>query len=143
MSIHNFSSDGNADPRDDGDLGEAECRRDAAMNWCRQHKPALLRRIQRAFLQAVLSNGPSTSDVVRGAVPIPKGVDPRVVGSAIRGLAEQKLIVSIGRRKSHRPMAHARKLDLWAIHDAAKVRHWLATHPEIDPPADPTCSVAV
>lgn len=131
MIVCNLPSEDNSDPR------EGERLRDEALSWLRRHRPALIRLLQRAFLCELLSHGSATSDVLRKAVPIPRGVDPRVVGSAVRGLAEQQLIVSVGRRKSRRPQAHARKLDVWAVGDKAKARHWLATHPEIDPPDEP------
>src|SRR5947207_1946352 len=84
----------------------------------------LLRRLERAFLLRLLEHGPDTSDAVRGLVPIPAGTDPRVVGSAVRGLAEQVLITSVGRRKTRRGIAHARKLDVWQVTDMAKARRW-------------------
>ena len=131
MILHNPLLDDNDNPR------ESERRRDEALKRSRQRWPGLITLIQRNFILEILFNGPTTSDAVRKLVPIPRGIDPRVVGSAVRGLAESKLIVSVGRRKSHRPVAHARKLDLWAIHDEAAARAWLRAHPDLDPPTAP------
>ncbi len=123
--------DDNTDPR------EGEYLRDEALRRFRRRRPELVRRIQREFVRHLLDHGPATSDAARTSVPIPRGVDPRVVGSAVRGLAEVKLITSVGRRKSRRPAAHARKIDLWAIRDPDTAREWLDTHPELDPPDGP------
>lgn len=124
MSIHAPLPHGKPDPR------EGERLRDEALALLRDHRPALLRQLQRAFLQHLIQNGPATSDVVRSLVAIPTGVDPRVVGSAVRSLAEASLIISIGRRKSHRPESHARKVDVWNVTDEPKARHWLLSHPD-------------
>ncbi|HJZ53634.1 MAG TPA: hypothetical protein VKE74_01670 [Gemmataceae bacterium] len=124
--------DDNPGPRE-GDL-----LRDRALGLLRAHRPHLLRRLQRAFLQHLLDHGEDTSDALRCLVEIPRDIDPRIVGSAVRSLAELRLIVSVGRRKSRRGIAHSRKLDLWAIRDGANARHWLATHPDLDPSADHT-----
>jgi hypothetical protein len=51
----------------------------------------------------------------------------------IRSLAETRLIVSTGQRKSRRGPAHSRKIELWAVRDEAAARLWLATHPDLDP----------
>ncbi len=122
-----------------------EALRDAALYTFRTHRAALVRRIQRAYLRHLLDNGPDTSDAVRALVPIPAGIDPRVVGAAVRALsADDGLIVSTGRRRSRRPLAHARALDLWAVRDRAAAQRWLIEHPEltepgpaVEDPADP------
>ena len=85
-----------------------EALRDAALYTFRAHRAALVRRIQRAYLRHLLDKGPDTSDAVRALVPIPAGIDPRVVGAAVRALsADGGLIYSTGRRRSRRPLAHA------------------------------------
>ena len=66
-----------------------EVLRDEALSRLRAHRAALVRRIQRAFLRHILECGPDTSDPVRDVVPIPSGTDPRVVGTAVRALAER------------------------------------------------------
>ncbi len=124
MTLFDFLADDN-----DG-LADGERRREHAHHLHHVHRSALLLRLQRAYLMHLLEYGPATSDPLRSLVPIPQGTDPRVVGSAVRGLADAGLITSVGRRKSHRPQAHARKLDEWAIADAAKAQLWLAAHPE-------------
>ena len=113
-----------------------EALRDAALRILRKHRAALVRRIQRAYVRHLLDNGPDTSDAVRALVPIPAGIDPRVVGAAVRALsADDGLIYSTGRRRSLRPLAHARNLDLWAVRDRAAAERWLADHPEPTEPA--------
>jgi hypothetical protein len=109
---------------------EGERRRDHAHGLLHAARAALIRRIQRAYLLHLLDHGPATIDAVRQLVPIPPGIDPRVVGAAVHSLATAGLIVSVGRQKSCRPKAHARKLDRWDIADRAGAAAWLATHPE-------------
>jgi hypothetical protein len=120
-------------PHDNLGPREGDRLRDRALDLFRTRRPVLVRRLMRVFLNYVLIYGPATSDALRLLVPIPPGTDPRVVGSAVRALAELRLIHSIGRRKSRRPEAHARKLDLWAIRDDAAARQWLLIHPELGP----------
>jgi hypothetical protein len=125
---------------DNGRCDDGDRLRDLALDRLRAHRPTLVRRLMRAFLAHLLDNPDDTSDALRALVPIPAGTDPRVVGSAVRGLAELKLTTSVGRRKTLRGVAHAGKLDVWRVADAAKARHWLATHaddhPDQDPPSD-------
>ena len=119
-----------------------EALRDAALCLLRVHRAALVRRIQRAYIGRLIDHGPDTSDAVRALVPIPAGIDPRVVGAAVRALsADGGLIYSTGRRRSRRPLAHARNLDVWAVRDRAAAQRWLIEHPEpgpvVEDPADP------
>src|SRR5947207_2042173 len=88
--------------------------RDEALSRLRRWRAALVLRLQRALLSHLLVCGSDTSDAVRALVPIPAGIDPRVVGAAVRRLAEDGLITAVGRRKSGRDVAHGRKLDVWA-----------------------------
>jgi hypothetical protein len=122
-------------PEDNPPFSEGDRRRDLALNRLRTARSGLVRRLMRVFLQHLIDNGPDTSDALRTLVPIPAGVDPRVVGAAVRGLSEKSLITSIGRRKSGRGVAHARKLDLWTIADLDSARLWLVTYPDLDPVA--------
>jgi hypothetical protein len=117
-----------------------ERRRDEAHDRLKTHRLALVRRIQRAFVCRLLVEGAATTDAVRILVRIPPGVDPRVVGAAIRALALDRLIVAVGRRRSARPEAHARWVDLWDIRDVAAAEGWLLNNPDYpsegnDPPA--------
>ena len=124
------------------DRPDGEALRDCALALLRAHRAALVRRIQRAYLRHLLDKGPDTSDAVRALVPIPAGIDPRVVGAAVRAQsADDGLIFSTGRQRSRRPEAHARNLDVWAIRDRAAAERWLIEHPEpgpvVEDPADP------
>ncbi len=127
------------------DRPDGEALRDDALSLLRAHRAVLVRRIQRAFLRYLLDTGPDTSDAVRALVPIPPGIDPRVVGAAVRALsADCGLITSTGRDKSRRREAHARTLDVWTIRDRSAAVAWLIANPELpDPgpavadPADP------
>ncbi len=124
-------------PDDNDDQAKGERLRDQAFQHLQMHRPLLIRRIQREFLQHLLEHGADTSDAVRAQVEIPPGVDPRLVGAAVGRLSTAKLIVSVGRAKSRRPEAHARTLDRWSVADEMRARHWLLAHPEPEPTADP------
>jgi hypothetical protein len=113
---------------------EGERRRDHALRLLRERRAVLIRRVQRAFLALLLDRGPSTTDPVRTAVPIPAGTDPRLVGSAIRQLAELELIYRSGLSRSMRPEAHGRDLPLWAIADREGALAWLNLHHELPEP---------
>jgi hypothetical protein len=119
-------------PEDNAPFLDGDRLRDLALDRLRKSRSALIRRLTRAFLQHLIDHGPDTSDAVRDLVPIPAGVDPRVVGAAVHSLAKSHLINSIGRRKSSRCVAHARKLDLWAVADLDSARLWLLTHPDLE-----------
>jgi hypothetical protein len=122
-------------PPHNGGRAEGERLRDAALRLLRVHRAALVRRIQRAYLRHLLDTGPDTPDPVRELVPIPPGIDARVVGGAVKAIADDGLIVPTGNRKrSRRPKAHARKLDVWAIRDCAAAERWLLEHLEFDEP---------
>jgi hypothetical protein len=113
---------------------EGERLRDDALRLLRDRRAVLVRRVQRAYLRLLLDRGPSTTDPVRAAVPIPAGTDPRVVGAAVRQLAELELILRAGMSRSVRPEAHRRDLPVWAVADRAAALGWLAAHPELPDP---------
>jgi hypothetical protein len=111
---------------------EGERHRDAAFATLDVYRAALVRRLQRSFVQHLLDHGPDTSDAIRNAVPIPPGVDARVVGGAVGLLSTRhKLIKSVGATKTRRKAAHARRLEVWSLRDEEAARLWLLTHPEL------------
>jgi hypothetical protein len=112
--------------------GERRC--DAALDRLRQHRAALVRLVQRAMLRLLLDSGPSTTDPVRAVVPIPDRIDPRLVGAAVRGLAELSLIYRAGLSRSMRPEAHRRDLPLWAIADREGALAGINLNPELPDP---------
>jgi hypothetical protein len=118
---------------------DGEQRRDSALQLMRDRRAPLVRRVQHAFLSLLLDRGPSTTDPIRAVVPIPQGTDPRLVGAAVRQLAEEGLIRRVGLSRSARPEAHGRDLPLWAITDRSNALGWLAAHPALpDLVAQPT-----
>jgi hypothetical protein len=120
---------------------EGERRRDAALQLLRDRRTVLVRRVQRACLTLLLDGRPSTTDPIRDQVPIPTGIDPRLVGAAVRGLAEPQLIRRAGLSRSSRPEAHGRDLPLWEIADRGAVLTWLAAHPDLPEARSPAvCS---
>jgi hypothetical protein len=123
-------ADGAGNRRADG-----ERRRDQAHVLLHARRPVLIRRVQRAYLRHLLDRGPSTSDPVRELVPVPAGIDPRLVGAAVRALALDNLIFSTGRERSQRPEAHRRWLDVWALYDRDAALAWMTAHPDL-PDAD-------
>jgi hypothetical protein len=115
-------------------LSEGERRRDQAHALLHARRPALIRRVQRAYLHHLLARGPATTDAVRELVPVPAGIDQRLVGAAVRALALDRQIVSVGRERSNRPAAHGRWLDRWSVIDRNAALSWLATHPDLPDP---------
>jgi len=115
---------------------DGDRRRDHALRLLRDRRAVLIRLVQRAYLVLLLDRGsPSTTDPVRAVVPIPSGTDPRLVGAAVRALADRGLIHRAGLSRSVRPEAHRRDLPLWALADRAAAFAWLDAHPEL-PDAD-------
>jgi hypothetical protein len=117
---------------------EGERRRDAALALLAERRAAVVRRGQRALLTRLLDTGTATADDVRAAVELPPGVDPRLVGAAVRSLVVEGIIRSTGRTRSARPAAHARWVDLWAASDRDTALDWLAAHPPIPDPEPAT-----
>jgi hypothetical protein len=115
-------------------VAEGESRRDAALQLLPARRAVLVRRVQRAYLAQLLDRGPSTIDAVRAAVPIPAGTDPRLVGAAVRGLAELGLIERAGLSRSARPEAHGRDLPLWGVTARGAALAWLGAHPALPDP---------
>ncbi len=117
------------DFNDDGSEGERL--RNEAFDLFRRHRPALVRRLQRAFLQHILDHGPSTSDALRALVEIPPGVDPRIVGYAVRTLSfDFGLTRRVNSAKTRRKIAHRRDLQVWDTLDAVKAHSWLQSNPD-------------
>jgi hypothetical protein len=112
-------------------LAQGQRRRDAALALLAERRAVLIRRVQRALLDLLLTRGPATVDPVRALVPIPPGTDPRLVGAAVRGLAELRLIRRAGLCRSTRPEAHGRDLPAWEIADRAGALGWLLCRPEL------------
>jgi hypothetical protein len=93
----------------------------------------VVRRVQRAFLDHLLTRGPSTIDAICAAVMLPAGTDPRLTDVAVRALAVDRLIVTVGRQRSTRPAAHGRMIAVWDLPCPGDALEWLADHPEFDP----------
>jgi hypothetical protein len=116
---------------------EGERLRDEALDRLRLCRAALVRRVQRVYLDQLLTHGPSTSDPVRALVPIPPRIDPRLVGAAVRQLAELGLLRRAGLGRSERPEAHRRDLAVWEVADRDAAVAWLAAHPDLPDPEPP------
>jgi len=127
-SLFDFLDDSN------DERAEGERLRDEAFARLEHHRPYLITRLQCAFVKHLLTHGPSTSDPIRQLVPIPVGTDPRVVGCAVQLLARQhRLTKSIDSDKTYRKIAHARRLQVWAITDEARARNWYSKHSATEP----------
>lgn len=107
--------------------------RDRALNLLAARRPALVRDIQRAAVRLALDPGRAdlTADDLRAAVPIPAGIRPHVVGTAVRALAVAGILRHDGYRLSTRPVAHCRPVTVWTLADRAAALAWLAAHPPI------------
>jgi hypothetical protein len=87
---------------------EGDRRRDTAHALLLLHRACLVRRVQRAYLDLLLT--------------------------AVRTLAELRLIRRAGLTRSTRPEAHGRDLPLWEIADRSAVLAWLAANPDLPDP---------
>lgn len=112
-----------------GDSGET--RRDAALLLLAACRLALVRDIQRAAVRLALTAETFTADDLRAAVDIPPGVNPKVVGAAVRALAGADIIRKAGTKNSTRKEAHARPNAVWKLADRVKATAWLAVNPPI------------
>ena len=124
-------------PPPDDPGAEGERRRDEALARLRLYRAVLIRRVQRAYVGLLRARGPSTCDAVRALVGIPPTIDPRLVGAAVRQLAELGLIRRAGLARSERPQAHRRDLVVWEIADSDAAAAWLADHPDLPDPEPP------
>jgi len=103
-----------------------EALRDNALDLLRQHRAALVRECTVAALRIALREGEVTADDVRAVVPIPPGINPKLVGAAFNDLADGILRRS-GDRPSKRKLAHARRVTVWELGDRATAAAQLAT----------------
>jgi hypothetical protein len=113
-----------------GDSGEAL--RDAALELLATRRPALVRDIQRAAVRLAHTAETFTADDLRARVVIPAGINPVVVGAALRALAVAGVIRKDGTRNSTRKLAHARPNAVWTLADSTKAAAWLAANPTPD-----------
>jgi len=111
---------------------EGELRMAVAHAQLHRRRAVLVRRVQRAFIGHLLSHGTSTIDPIRDSVPLPAGIDARLVGAAVRALAEEGVIGSVGIEKSQRAVAHARKVERWALQDVDLALTWLECNVTLD-----------
>jgi hypothetical protein len=78
-------------------------------------KQAVRAALERAILTIARDRGVVCADNVRAVIPIPVSIDPRIVGRAFLALKNDGLIVEVGSRHTHRPIAHSRMLRLWVL----------------------------
>jgi hypothetical protein len=118
------------------DDGEGERRRDEILRWLAARRAKIVRRGRRALLTRLLDAGTATVDDVRAVVELPPGIKPVVFGAVPTALADAGLIRAVGYTKTTRPAAHARPIQIWALHDRAGAIDWLHAHPDEsdDPP---------
>jgi hypothetical protein len=85
---------------------------------------------RRALLVKLLAEGLATADHVRRAVTLPKGIDPRCLGTVPGPLARAGIIRRAGFIPSDRAERHASIQSVWELADETAARRWLATHPD-------------
>ncbi len=78
-------------------------------------KQAVRAALERAILTSARDRGIVCADDVRAQVAIPDAINPKIVGPAFLALKNEGLIVEIGSRHTHRPIAHSRMLRLWVL----------------------------
>jgi len=117
-------------PEFNDDRDEGERLRDEAFDLFRRHRAALVRHLQRVFVEYLLKHGPSSTDPLRHLVPLPPEIDPRVIGYVARSLSfDHGVTRRICSTKTARKVAHARHLEVWDVADAAQARGWLDHFP--------------
>lgn len=89
------------------------------------------RRVQRCLIELCLTHGPTTSDAVQKAVPLPDGIHPSNIGLAIHVLVRYGLIVASGVSPTTRPEGTGRLLRKWQIADAQAAARWLIDSVEL------------
>jgi hypothetical protein len=119
------------------DGADGEARKRAAHRLLEAHRERLILRARRALLIHLLAHDTGSIDDVRGAVPVPAGLNPKLFGTVPGPLALAGIIRAAGSRKTGRAVGHARPVTVWQIADRAAALAWLREHPEpTEPPAD-------
>ncbi len=109
-------------------LVEGKRRRDEALARLREHRAAIIRKLQYAAIRVALETGKVCADDVRALVAIPPGMSPKVVGPAFRELVADGLLRYDSSRLSKRPAAHARTIKVWRLADSAAASAFLNSH---------------
>jgi hypothetical protein len=117
---------------------DGECRKRAALTLLELRRAALVRRCRRALLGLLLERDTATADDVRRLVPMPPSINPKLVGAAVAGLADLDLMRQTGYVLSSRPEAHRRPVGIWTLADLDGALAWLAAHPDLPDPAEPS-----
>lgn len=115
-------------------VAAGEALRDQALYRLSTTRPATIRRLQRAAVRLALETGTVTADDLREAVPIPAGINPKVNGAAVHGLAVLGILTGGEYVKSRRAVAHRRPIQVWRLANAATAARWLAANPEYPDP---------
>ena len=108
-----------------------EARRDEALAILNRTRRATIRTLQRAAINLALTCGKITADDLRAVVSIPPGIDPVVVGAAVRGLAVAGVLKRDGYKRSARPVAHCRPVAEWTLVDRGHAIDWLSVNPSL------------
>ena len=100
-----------------------------ALNALEKSRAYHVLRARRVLLERLLADGSATIDIVREAIELPEGIDPKLFGSVPGGLARAGIIERDGFTTTTRPTAHARPVSIWRLVDRAKAEAWLADNP--------------
>jgi hypothetical protein len=99
--------------------------RDSAFGLLRIRRQQLIRQCSIAAIRHGLLNDEVTSDDVRAVVPIPLGINPKLIGAVFNGLATAGILKRTGSRNSVRPESHARPISVWQLVDVSAAKRWL------------------
>ena len=91
-------------------------------------RAGISRDAQRALINALLLRGEATADDIRKVVTIPDGIHPSVIGTAIRELAREGVILPVSTATAQRPIAHSHLFRVWKLADREFGHAWLSTH---------------
>ena len=110
--------------------------KDAALTTLDACRHEYTQRGRRALLKALLTTGTATADVIRDAVELPPGTNPKLFGAVPGPLAKAGIIRQSGFAKTSRPEAHGRPVIVWALANRAAAERWLLENPAKDMPHD-------
>lgn len=112
-----------------------ETRKSKARTRLRARRRVQVRRARRAMVVHALVFGKVTADDVAKMIESPPDLDPRWRGTVPGPLVRHGILHDTGRTlRSSRPIAHARKITVWALASATAARQWLARYPNLPDP---------
>jgi hypothetical protein len=93
----------------------SQTHRQTYSNIPRSERRAVIASVQRTMLEILQLRQTASADDIRRIVDIPAGVNPTVIGVAIRQLSEAGLIVPITIVRTARTVGHSHLIRIWRL----------------------------